>query len=126
MFFTGPEPIRVDPGGTHVYTVTQIDTYGLPHLWNVFDYYVISTLDYERPLRTDWKYEQYLRASTRPIHRYSRVKRFESTLFQLLGERGHVDLQVIVDIKHLGFNKDPRYIWESIRRILKNMGKQKD
>lgn len=120
MNFPRPEPIRVE-GSTHVYTTQQIDDYGFPQLWNVYDYYVTSDLDYERPMTTDWKYEQYLRGTLRPIHRYSRLKRFESTLYQLLGLRGDVDLQVIVDIKNFGFNRDPRYIWDSIRRILKHL-----
>lgn len=33
MFFTGPDPVRIDPGGTHVYTTTQIDLFGLPEYW---------------------------------------------------------------------------------------------
>lgn len=124
MFFA-PEPIRVDPSGTHVYTAEQIDIYGFPYGWGVYDYYVINTLEYEQPLKTDYKYEQYLRGTLRPIHRYSRVKRFESTLLQLIGERGDVDLQVIIDIKLIGYNSDPRYIWESIRKILKHEGLRK-
>jgi len=118
MFFS-PEPVRIDPGGTHVYTTEQIDTYGFPYCWDVYDYYVITSLDYLKPLRTDWKFEQDRYGSTRPIHRYSRVKRFESTLFQLIGERGDVDLEVVLTIKQIGFNPDPRYVWESIRKILK-------
>lgn len=109
--FPIPEPIRIDPGGVHVYTTEQIDLYGFPFEWGVYDYYVISSLEYEQPLATDWKFEQSRYGSVRPIHRYNRVKRFESTLFQLLGERGDVDLQVILDIKNIGFDRDPKHIW---------------
>jgi hypothetical protein len=120
-----PEPVRIDPGGTHVYSTEQVDMFGDPFLWGITDFYVITTLDYMKPMKTDWKYEQYLRGTLRPIHRYSRVKRFESTLFQLIGERGDVDLQVVIDIKRGGYNKDPLYIWESIRMILKHRGLRK-
>lgn len=118
--FPQPEPVRIE-GTTHVYTTTQIDDYGFPYLWNVFDYYVISDLDYERPMTTDWKFEQSRWGSVRPIHRYSRLKRFESTLYQLLGLRGDVNLQVVVDIREIGYDPDPRYIWDSLRRILKHL-----
>ena len=123
--FLGPEPVRIDPGGIHVYTTEQIDIYGFPYNWGVYDYYAITSLDYLKPHKTDWKYEQSRRDNLRPIHRYSRVKRFESTLFQLIGERGSVDLQLVVDIKNIGYNSDPRYIWESIRKILKRKGLRK-
>lgn len=118
--FPQPVPVRIE-GTTHVYTTRQIDMYGFPYLWNVFDYYVTSDLDYERPMTTDWKFEQSRWGSVRPIHRYSRLKRFESTLYQLLGLRGDVNLQVVVDIRTIGFNRDPRYIWDSIRGILKHL-----
>ena len=123
MFFV-PEPVRVDPGGVHVYTVTQIDQHGFPYNWGVYDYYVITTFDEMAPLGSDFPFEVSRRGSVRPIHRYSRVKRFESTLFQLIGERGQVDIQIVLDIKKIGYNSDPKYIWESIRRILKKRGLQ--
>jgi hypothetical protein len=122
MFFPGPEPYRVDPGGTHVYTTRQIDTFGFPIGWDVYDYYIITLAEDLSPLATDWKFEQSRWGSTRPIHRYNRVKRFESTLFQLIGERGDVSLQLVIDIKRIGYNSDPKYVWESIRRILKRWG----
>lgn len=121
MFFD-VEPFRIDPGGVHVYTSTQIDLYGLPYLWGINDYYVITTKESLSPLATDWKFEQSRWGSLRPIHRYNRVKRFEYILFQLIGERGAVDQKIILDIQYAGYNKDPRYVWESIRMLLKAKG----
>lgn len=123
--FYGPLPVRVDVGGTHVYTSAQIDTYGFPYLWGVYDYYVITDPNDYVIYKTDWKFEQSRRDNLRPIHRYSRVKRFESTLFQLIGERGDISKEVISDIKNIGFNSDPRYVWDSIRSILKQKGLRK-
>lgn len=95
-------PIRVDNDETSVYTAEQIDNFGFPETWGVFNYYVTTTLEHERPLVMDWKYEQYIRGTSRPIHRYDRVKRFESTMFQLLGLRGHVDPEVVLELEKHG------------------------
>lgn len=120
-------PIRINVDGKHVYTCEQIDMYGHPDNWDwpIFYYEVVSSLDYERPHRTDWKFEQERWGSVRPIHRYSRVKRFESTLYQLLGFRGKVELADVVYIREVGYDRDPLYIWESLRMILKEKGWQK-
>lgn len=59
---------------------------------------------------TDWKYEQYMFGTIRPIHRYSRLKRFQSTLYQLLGLRGDVHPSIIKDISKKGYNKDPKHV----------------
>lgn len=112
-------PIRQE-GDVSVYSTSQIDMFGFPDTWGVFNYYVITTLDHERPLKMDWNYQQYIRGSSRPIHRYDRVKRFESTLFQLLGLRGHVDIEVVKDLKNVGYDHNPLKIWESIRAFLKS------
>lgn len=82
-------------------------------------------MDYERPAKPDWKYEQYMRGSVRPIHRYDRVKRFESTLYQILGLRGNVDLQTVLDLRIHGYDKRPGHVWDSIRNFLKKNHKRK-
>ena len=47
--------------------------YGEPCYYGFVDYIVLSSLDYERPLRTDYKFEQD-RERGRAVHRYDRVK----------------------------------------------------
>jgi len=118
-----PDPIRIEEGplgDVHVYYTSQIDLFGFPENWGVFFYCVVSNT--ESPMVTDWKMEQERRGSIRPIHRYNRVKRFESTLFQLIGERGVVSNQILSIIKRIGYNSHPDFIWESLRCILKSQG----
>jgi hypothetical protein len=125
------QPIKYEFRGNiavHVYSISQIDLYGCPDTWHpplLCDWMVISTNDDERPLATDYKYEQSILGNTRPIHRYSRVKRFEYVLFQLLGHRGSVDLNDLVYIRSEGVDPHPERVWNSIREILKRGNLQK-
>jgi len=77
------QPIRVD-GATSVFSIDQVMLHGEPCYYGSFggsiltslgyvDYIVLSSLDYERPLRTDYKFEQD-RERVRAVHRYDRVK----------------------------------------------------
>jgi len=59
------------------------------------------------------------RGSTRAVHRYSRPERFVSVVYQLLGARGDIPLEVVCSIRHYGYDKEPEKIWNSIRKILK-------
>jgi len=52
-------PVRVEYDVSY-YTTEQIDLYGFPDSWGVYNYLVISSMDYEKPPMTDWKYEQYM------------------------------------------------------------------
>lgn len=63
--------------------------------------------------------EQERRGALRPIHRYSRVERFISVVYQLLGERGDVPETVLEVVRHWGFDEERDLIWNSIRFILK-------
>lgn len=124
-------PIRLEFNNgiyTQVYTIEQIDTFGTPDQWHPpeeSNWIVVSTDDDERPLKSDYKFEQGRIGNSRPIHRYSRVKRFEAVLFQLIGHRGKVDLKDLNYIRSCGVDHDPNYVWNSIRDILKNGGLQK-
>jgi len=113
------EPIKYSDG-MPVYTLDQVNLYGEPYLWGIDAYLVISTFENEKPPKPDWKFEQERMGSVRPIHRYIRQKRFESTLYQLLGYRGHVPRELVDLLQILGFDKDPKHIWESIRQFLKD------
>ena len=109
-------PIKYSDG-MPVYTIEQINLYGKP--LDVEAYLVTSTLDYEQPNRTDWKFEQERRGSTRPPHLYKRQIRLESTLFQLLGFRGTVEPEMIDHLLRVGYDSRPEYVWDSIRRFIK-------
>lgn len=113
------EPIKF-ADGMPVYTLDQINIYGEPYLWGVDAYLVISTFDNEKPPMSDWNFEQERRGSVRPIHRYIRQKRFEYTLYQLLGYRGTVPISLVTHLKEYGYDKRPEYVWESIRKFLKD------
>ena len=113
------EPVKYD-NGMPVYTLDQVHMYGEPWLWGIDAYLVTSTFENERPQASDWKFEQERMGSVRPIHRYVRQKRFEYTLYQLLGYRGHVPRDLVDLLEYTGYNKDPRHVWESIRQFIKN------
>ncbi|MES2875520.1 MAG: hypothetical protein V4708_17480 [Bacteroidota bacterium] len=108
-------PIRYD-GNCAVFTVEQVNLFGEPWEYGFEEYIVISSLDYERPPATDFKFERD-RGKLRPIHRYNRVKRFEWVLYQILGYRGDVPPE-IVDLVRKKYDKRRGYIWASIQKIL--------
>ena len=86
--FPGPvQPIRFDDDQVPVYTSQQIDLFGLPDHWGIVVYRVIELREDAAPFVMDFKMERD-RNRLRPIHRYSRVERFESILYQLIACRG--------------------------------------
>lgn len=115
------QPYRVDPDGTEVYTSDYIDLYGLP---NSARYYVIETPEYTHPLQNDWLYIP----ETKPIHRYCRLLRFKTTLYQLLGSTGFktersnelVD-RVLEELPCSIHYTPPCMLWEEIRKVLKKL-----
>jgi hypothetical protein len=120
-------PIRIEDG-KHVYSIEQINTFGCPDIWNpplLCDWFVVSTNDDERPLKTDYSFDKDRIGNCRQIHRYDRTKRFESILYQLIGHRGNVDLKDLIYIRNQGVDPNPNYIWNSIREILKRGKLQK-
>ena len=117
------EPIRLE-NDVPFFTSEQLQIYGRPeHYGFDFNYHVIESNDFARPVVMDWQME--MERKLRPIHRYKRTERFKSIVFQLLAARGHVDPEIISIIKLEGYDKDERYIWNSIRAILKKHGKTK-
>ena len=117
--FPGPcQPIRIE-NWMPVYTSEQIDLYGLPDNWGIVSYLVVQTRESAHPMVTDYDMEQERRGALRPVHHYSRLERFESTLYQLIGCRGKVPSFVIDHIKEVGYDSDPDNIWESVQSILK-------
>jgi hypothetical protein len=112
------EPVKYQDG-MPVYTLDQVHMYGEPWLWGIDAYLVTSTFENEKPPSADWKFEQERMGSVRPIHRYIRQKRFEYTLYQLLGYRGNVPRELVDLLEYKGYNRDPRHVWESIRQFIK-------
>lgn len=109
------KPNRTDPDGVPVFTTRDIDDYGFPEHHGFTVYRVIESRDLQ--LVTDFKTEQ--QYDLRPIHRYSRIARFKSTLYQLLGERGSVPPTVLAMVKAYLVPNDPDP-WNSTRWILKH------
>jgi hypothetical protein len=100
--FPGPvQPIRIDPDFVPVYTSSQIKLFGLPDYWGMTCYRVVELREDAAPFVTDFKMEQE-RGRMRPIHRYSRVERFESVLYQLIGCRGKVPKSIVNLIREKG------------------------
>jgi hypothetical protein len=120
-FQNAPDPVKFD-GWIPVYDSVQIEIYGLPETWGVTTYQVISLAETECPMVTDFKMEQE-RGKARPIHRYSRVERFTSTLAQLIGSRGKVPLGIVEEIKDRLGKHTRDTVWEDVRAILKTIEK---
>ena len=118
--FPGPcQPIRIE-NYIPVYDSQQYDMYGSPENWGISSFLIIETQESSRPMVTDYKMEMERRGALRPVHHYSRIERFENVLYQLLGCRGIVPKFIIEHIQSTGYDKDPDFIWDSIRTILKN------
>ena len=107
-------PIRYD-GSIPVFTTRDIDDYGFPEIYGYTKYIVVESRDLN--LANDYKTEH--EADLRPIHRYSRLARFKSTLFQLLGERGKVPEYTYAIMRtYLKPNSSTK--WNDVRRLLKH------
>jgi len=108
------QPFKIDSDGVPCFTTNDIDDYGFPELYGYETYRVIDSRD--KPMVTDFKMEhQY---DLRPIHRYDRIARFKSTLFNIIGERGTVPDHIITMVsQYIGTTADP---WNDCRRILKH------
>jgi len=99
------QPYKTDPDGVPCYTTNQIDDYGFPEQWGVEVYRVLESRD--RPMVSDFKMEhQY---DLRKIHRYDRIARFRSILYNLVGERGHVPPEVITVVGQYIDRKSPSF-----------------
>jgi len=108
------QPFKIDSDGVPCFTTNDIDDYGFPELYGYETYRVIDSRD--KPMVSDFKMEhQY---DLRPIHRYDRIARFKSTLFNIIGERGTVPDHIITMVsQYIGTTADP---WNDCRRILKH------
>lgn len=119
LYLPGPvQPIRFEDD-LPIYTTAQVDLYGYPEDWGVENYLVIEEKETSHPMVTDYEMECERRGALRPIHHYSRVERFQSILYQLIGSRGVVPRLVIQTIVTEGYDNHPDRVWNSIRGLLK-------
>jgi hypothetical protein len=106
-------PIRYD-GETAVFSLNNINDYGMPEQYGYENYIVIDSAP---KYVTDYKLEQ--EREYRNIHRYSRLDRFKSTFFQLIGDRGDVPSHVLGLVESF-LKPDSENLWEDTRKILKH------
>ena len=110
------EPLRVEEG-VPVYSDAQIEVFGLPDNWGIWEYKVVEKIG-EQKYVLDYDQEQYY--SFRPIHRYSRLARFKNTLLEILGAKQNVPKWLLNGLKD-SYDTDPDLIWDSIRKNLKDL-----
>lgn len=101
-------------GSTAVFTLSQIDMYGLPEYYGYTDYLVVEDRE-SLLLVEDYAMEVARKTGQRPIHRYNRTERFTRILAQLLGEKSRVPRPLL--LKMAGCKS-----WEDIRAVLKQQG----
>ena len=98
-----------------VFSSDDIEIYGQPDYYGYTDYYVIETEATARPMVTDYHHNQTI--TFRPIHRYSRIERFNFTLSYLVGYKGTVPQKVLDACCHIEPN--PKTVWADIKSVLK-------
>lgn len=113
------KPIRYE-NNIPIFSTRDIDDYGFPEIYGYTQYLVIESRDLN--LVTDYKMEH--EYDLRPIHRYSRLARFKATLFQLLGERGHIPKAALAVVKSF-LNPNSPNKWEDTRKLLKKFNQRK-
>ena len=107
------KPIRYEYD-VPVFCSRDIEDYGWPEHHGFLKYIVVESRQQE--FVTDYKMEHSY--DLIPIHRYSRLARFKSTLLKLLGENTRVPIEIIEKCREL-LNKDSQDLWNDTRKILK-------
>ena len=107
------KPIRYE-GDVAVFSNLDIDDYGTPELYGFENYIVVESR--EAQLVTDYKIEHSYDLT--PIHRYSRLARFKTTLLRLVGEKTKIPDYIIVACKTY-LKPDSKDLWNDTRKILK-------
>lgn len=107
------KPIRYE-GSTAVFTSSDVDLFGLPDLYGYSDFIVIESR--ELVLVSDYKMERSY--DLKPVHRYSRVARFKTTLLRLVGEKTKIPEHIITACR-VYLKPTSLDLWNDTRRILK-------
>lgn len=109
--------------GVPVFSLRDINLYGLPDLYGVEEYLVLDDPTESCPFVLDYKGEMDRRGALRPIHRYSQDKRFELLIKKFLGGNfsriKNDELYLTIAMECLW---DRDLIWNSVRHILKANG----
>jgi len=114
------KPIRVTKNVPE-YSSSDIEIYGLPDHYGVQDYLIIES--YEKQMVLEYQDEIDLARDGVYIHRYDRIERFTTILFQLLGlSRVSIPDDVIRVIKNSMYREHASYIYNDIRDILRRYG----
>jgi len=108
------KPFKIDPDGVPVFSNLDIDDYGFPEHYGYEVYRVVESRELD--LVTDYKQEH--EYDTRPVHRYSRLARFKSTLYSLLGERTNLPSHIF-DMCRIYMNHQNPDKWNACRKVLK-------
>jgi hypothetical protein len=107
------KPVRYDDD-VPVFTSRDIEDYGMPDHYGYDNYIVIESREVH--LVTDYKMEHSY--DLIPIHRYSRVARFKTTLLKLVGEKSKIPDYIITACR-VYLKKDSTDLWNDTRKILK-------
>lgn len=107
------KPIRYE-GEVAVFSNLDIDNYGMPEYYGYDNYIVVESR--EANLVTDYKMERTY--DLIPIHRYSRLARFKTTLLRLVGEKTKIPDYVITACR-IYLKSDSKDLWNDTRKILK-------
>lgn len=111
------EPIRVS-NNIPEYSSTDIELYGVPDHYGIYDYLVIDS--YEKLFVLEYQDEIDFARDAVHIHRYDRIERFTTTLFQLLGmSRVVIPNEVIQVIRRSMYREHHSFIYNDIRDILR-------
>lgn len=107
------KPIRYE-GEVAVFSSRDIDDYGMPELYGFENYIVVESR--EAHFVTDYKLEHSYDLT--PIHRYSRLARFKTTLLRLVGEKTNIP-EHIINACRIYLKPDSKDLWNDTRKILK-------
>lgn len=112
--------------GIAQFDLLDVCNYGPPEDYGYFgNYNVLDNFEVSRPFVLDYGMECDRYMSLRPIHHYDEVKRFESTIRQLVGGCRNEIGSGVVEIVCNRFDRDPLKCWNSVRSILKEIGASK-
>lgn len=114
--------IAVDHG-VPVFSLRDINLYGLPDLFGVNEYIVLDDPTESCPFVLDFQAAWDRRGALRPIHRYSQEKRFELLIKKFLGGNfSEIQNDEILLTVAMECSWDRELVWNSIRAILKTNG----
>jgi len=110
-------PLRIDRG-VPVYSSSDIEVWGLPDHYGIWDYLVVETRETAHPMVNGWV--DLARCSLVPRHEYSRIQRFAGIVRNLLGQ-GRLPDEVIEYVEDNLEDFCAASVWESVQVLLRRM-----